>query len=117
MQQTDNRCLQLFSGFYTGWLLPAAIVGLLVFLYGVATMDMNQIALEVCNEGNQYEVSFATWAGGHYYDFWRFRPDFKATTLYCGGTRSHDPYLQSPRWQALMKPPPGLFRLIFAFWW
>ena len=46
-----------FSGFYTGWLLPAAVVGVLVFLYGVATMDMNQIALEVCNEGSNYEVS------------------------------------------------------------
>jgi anoctamin-7 len=46
-----------FSGFYTGWLLPAAVVGVLVFLYGVATMDMNQIALEVCNEGSKYEVS------------------------------------------------------------
>ncbi len=44
------------TGFYTGWLLPAAVVGVLVFLYGVATMDMNQIALEVCNEGNKYEV-------------------------------------------------------------
>ena len=46
-----------FSGFYTGWLLPAAVVGVLVFLYGVATMDMNQIALEVCNEGSNYEVN------------------------------------------------------------
>ena len=46
-----------FSGFYTGWLLPAAVVGVLVFLYGVATMDMNQIALEVCNEGTSYEVT------------------------------------------------------------
>jgi hypothetical protein len=48
-----------FSGFYTGWLLPAAVVGVLVFLYGVATMDMNQIALEVCNEGSKYEVSYS----------------------------------------------------------
>uniref|UniRef100_A0A8D8VQN5 Anoctamin n=2 Tax=Cacopsylla melanoneura TaxID=428564 RepID=A0A8D8VQN5_9HEMI len=38
-------------GFYTGWLLPAAIVGLLVFLYGVATMNTNQVAHEICTIG------------------------------------------------------------------
>ena len=66
-------------GFYTGWLLPAALVGLAVFLYGLvfiigqkaflstnvnillpssphphypgmATLDENVIAQEVCNE-------------------------------------------------------------------
>jgi len=37
-------------GFYTGWLLPAAIVGLAVFLYGMATLDQNVIAQEVCTE-------------------------------------------------------------------
>ncbi|XP_071455005.1 anoctamin-7-like [Hetaerina americana] len=36
-------------GFYTGWLLPAAVVGLLVFLYGVATMGWNRPAQEVCS--------------------------------------------------------------------
>ena len=54
---TDLTALVFLSGFYTGWLLPAAVVGVLVFLYGVATMDMNQIALEVCNEGSKYEVN------------------------------------------------------------
>jgi len=29
------------SGFYTAWLLPASIVGLLVFLYGLFSMDYN----------------------------------------------------------------------------
>jgi hypothetical protein len=29
---------------------------------------------------------------------------FKATTLYPGGNRSHDPNLQSPRWQAETRP-------------
>ena len=61
-------------GFYTGWLLPAALVGLAVFLYGcvfiigrkaflsrnvnisqphypgMATLDENVIAQEVCHE-------------------------------------------------------------------
>ena len=41
-------------GFYTGWLLPAAVVGVLVFLYGVITMNYNQVALEVCTEGHNF---------------------------------------------------------------
>jgi anoctamin-7 len=49
---------QLFSfnisGFYTGWLLPAAVVGLVVFLYGVLTMNSNTIAVETCLHGDQY---------------------------------------------------------------
>jgi len=28
-------------GFYTAWLLPAAIVGLLVFLFGIFTMGLD----------------------------------------------------------------------------
>ena len=39
-------------GFYTGWLLPAAVVGVLVFLYGVLTMSTNTIAKETCNAHN-----------------------------------------------------------------
>jgi hypothetical protein len=37
-------------GFYTGWLLPAALVGLAVFLYGLCTLDQNVSAQEVCGE-------------------------------------------------------------------
>ena len=37
-------------GFYTGWLLPAALVGLAVFLYGLFTLDQNVSAQEVCSE-------------------------------------------------------------------
>ena len=37
-------------GFYTGWLLPAALVGLAVFLYGLFTLDENSIAKEVCGD-------------------------------------------------------------------
>ena len=40
----------IFLGFYTGWLLPAALLGLFVFLYGIMTMDQNVIAQEVCSE-------------------------------------------------------------------
>ena len=43
-----------FSGFYTGWLFPAAVVGVLVFLYGVLTMNSNTIAVETCQHGDQY---------------------------------------------------------------
>ena len=43
-------------GFYTGWLLPAAIVGLGVFLYGLFTLDQNVSAREVCSEqAKKYE--------------------------------------------------------------
>lgn len=45
-----------FSGFYTGWLLPAAIVGLLVFLYGVFTMRYNQLAVEVCDNPGAFKM-------------------------------------------------------------
>ena len=37
-------------GFYTGWLLPAALVGLAVFLYGLFTLDQNVSAQEVCSD-------------------------------------------------------------------
>ncbi|CAH1405158.1 unnamed protein product [Nezara viridula] len=43
-------------GFYTGWLLPAAIVGLLVFLYGVFTMRYNQLAVEVCENPRAFKM-------------------------------------------------------------
>ncbi|XP_074654198.1 anoctamin-7-like [Tubulanus polymorphus] len=43
-------------GFYTAWLLPASIVGLLVFLYGVVTMYDNPIANETCNKTNHFKM-------------------------------------------------------------
>nr|CAD7460341.1 unnamed protein product [Timema tahoe] len=46
----------MLHGFYTGWLLPAAIVGLLVFLYGVFTMHSNQLAIEVCDSRGQFKM-------------------------------------------------------------
>jgi hypothetical protein len=41
--------------------------------------------------------------GSSIYELFSCRNDygiFSTTTLYPGGIRSHDPYLQSPRWQA-----------------
>ncbi|XP_029607709.1 anoctamin-3 isoform X3 [Salmo trutta] len=35
-------------GWYTGMLIPAALVGLLVFLYGFLTMDTSQVSKEIC---------------------------------------------------------------------
>nr|XP_045606846.1 anoctamin-7-like isoform X2 [Procambarus clarkii] len=43
-------------GLYTGWLLPAAIVGLLVFLYGVCTINYNTPANEICNKENVFKM-------------------------------------------------------------
>jgi anoctamin-7 len=46
----------ILIGFYTGWLLPAAIVGLLVFMYGVFTIHMNQPAVEVCESQGKFRM-------------------------------------------------------------
>ncbi|XP_005995135.2 anoctamin-3 [Latimeria chalumnae] len=35
-------------GWYTGMLIPAALVGLLVFLYGVFTTESSQVSREIC---------------------------------------------------------------------
>uniref|UniRef100_A0A8C5BB60 Anoctamin n=1 Tax=Gadus morhua TaxID=8049 RepID=A0A8C5BB60_GADMO len=36
-------------GWYTGMLIPAALVGLFVFLYGLFTMDSSQVSKEICD--------------------------------------------------------------------
>ncbi|CAA9996507.1 unnamed protein product [Nesidiocoris tenuis] len=43
-------------GFYTAWLLPAAMVGLVVFLYGVVTMHSNKLAVDVCESQGQFKM-------------------------------------------------------------
>jgi len=43
-------------GFYTGWLLPAAVVGVFVFLYGVLTMSSNVVADETCQSGSDFHM-------------------------------------------------------------
>lgn len=52
MSYLKRSVLSHITGFYTGWLLPAAIVGLLVFLYGVVTMNTNRVAHEICTTGD-----------------------------------------------------------------
>ena len=47
-----------FSGFYTGWLFPPAVLGLCVFLYGLFTLAQNVIAQEVCSEYGRKCVFF-----------------------------------------------------------
>uniref|UniRef100_A0A8C6L3U1 Anoctamin n=1 Tax=Nothobranchius furzeri TaxID=105023 RepID=A0A8C6L3U1_NOTFU len=41
-------------GFYTAWLLPAALVGTLIFVSGVMTMSTNTPAEEICGSGAKY---------------------------------------------------------------
>lgn len=41
-------------GFYTGWLLPAAVVGLLVFLIGFWLMETDVPAKELCDSGGSF---------------------------------------------------------------
>ncbi|XP_035535557.1 anoctamin-7 [Morone saxatilis] len=41
-------------GFYTGWLLPASIVGLLIFFIGFFLMATDVPATELCNSGNSF---------------------------------------------------------------
>ncbi|XP_063869626.1 anoctamin-7-like isoform X3 [Scylla paramamosain] len=41
-------------GMYTGWLLPAAVVGLLVFMYGVITINQNTPANEICDSRGEF---------------------------------------------------------------
>ncbi|XP_069138555.1 anoctamin-7-like isoform X2 [Argopecten irradians] len=43
-------------GFYTAWLLPAAVVGVIVFLYGIITWSGNTPANEVCDSGKKYKM-------------------------------------------------------------
>ena len=49
LKQPQIRLFLFVPGFYTGWLLPAAMVGLGVFLYGLFTLDHNVSAREVCS--------------------------------------------------------------------
>ncbi|XP_064459416.1 anoctamin-7-like isoform X1 [Ornithodoros turicata] len=43
-------------GFYTGWLLPAAVVGLIVFLYGIITVSKDAPTNELCHSGMRYKM-------------------------------------------------------------
>ncbi|XP_078281128.1 anoctamin-7 [Rhinoraja longicauda] len=41
-------------GFYTAWLLPAALVGTFVFISGIMSMNTNKAAEQICNTSTQY---------------------------------------------------------------
>ncbi|XP_062316528.1 anoctamin-7 [Osmerus eperlanus] len=41
-------------GFYTAWLLPAAVVGTFVFVSGVMSMGSNTPAKEICSSGSSF---------------------------------------------------------------
>ncbi|KAI9531133.1 hypothetical protein NQZ68_000628 [Dissostichus eleginoides] len=41
-------------GFYTAWLLPAAVIGTLVFVSGVMSMGTNTPAKDICTSGASY---------------------------------------------------------------
>ncbi|XP_016362673.1 anoctamin-7 [Sinocyclocheilus anshuiensis] len=41
-------------GFYTGWLLPAAVVGFIIFLFGIWLMITDVAAEELCSSGDAF---------------------------------------------------------------
>ncbi|XP_077965632.1 anoctamin-7-like [Styela clava] len=43
-------------GFYTSWLLPVAILGLLVFIGGMCNMSTNIMVVEICNTTNNFNM-------------------------------------------------------------
>ncbi|XP_041377832.1 anoctamin-7-like [Gigantopelta aegis] len=43
-------------GFYTAWLLPASVIGTLVFMYGIFSMSSNIPAIEVCLSNKSYKM-------------------------------------------------------------
>ncbi|XP_038673116.1 anoctamin-7-like [Scyliorhinus canicula] len=43
-------------GFYTGWLLPAAIVGTIVFFVGISLMVTDIPVKEICEQGSNYTM-------------------------------------------------------------
>uniref|UniRef100_A0A8C2GA40 Anoctamin n=1 Tax=Cyprinus carpio TaxID=7962 RepID=A0A8C2GA40_CYPCA len=52
---TSFLSLSLMSvGFYTGWLLPAAVVGFIIFLFGIWLMVTDVAAEELCSSGNAF---------------------------------------------------------------
>ncbi|MGH0121142.1 UNVERIFIED_CONTAM: hypothetical protein FKN15_046387 [Acipenser sinensis] len=43
-------------GFYTAWLLPAAVMGTFVFISGIISMGTNTPAEEICSSGGSYHM-------------------------------------------------------------
>uniref|UniRef100_A0A1W7RAZ4 Anoctamin n=1 Tax=Hadrurus spadix TaxID=141984 RepID=A0A1W7RAZ4_9SCOR len=57
-------------GFYTAWLLPASIVGFLVFMYGAIAVWFDIPTKEICNSGNTYKMCPLCAEGEHGCDYW-----------------------------------------------
>jgi len=58
-------------GFYTTWLLPASLVGLIVMIYGLTTVS-NAIADDICNDTLRYDFYMCPRCDGRC-DFWYLR--------------------------------------------
>ncbi|RWS22487.1 anoctamin-7-like protein, partial [Leptotrombidium deliense] len=43
-------------GFYTTWLLPASVVGIIVFAYGVLSMSSDEPTRDLCESGENYTM-------------------------------------------------------------
>lgn len=43
-------------GFYTAWLIPVSIIGVLVFIYGLATVNEDVVSEQVCNSRGQFRM-------------------------------------------------------------
>ncbi|XP_058126818.1 anoctamin-4 [Anopheles ziemanni] len=54
-------------GFYTHMLIPASVVGLICFFYGLLTFSGNQMSKEICNDNTTYMCPQCD----KYCDFWR----------------------------------------------
>ena len=53
---SHSLIIPIISGFYTSWLFPAAVVGILVFLYGLITVFDNPYANDVCEKPGKYQM-------------------------------------------------------------
>lgn len=43
-------------GFYTGWLIPPSVVGVLIFIYGLLTMSSDPVSTQVCKSKGRYSM-------------------------------------------------------------
>ncbi|XP_071511474.1 anoctamin-7-like [Diadema antillarum] len=43
-------------GLYTGWLIPASLVGILIFIYGLITLPFNPVAKQICASGADFKM-------------------------------------------------------------
>lgn len=71
-------------GFYTGWLLPAAVMGLVVFVTGIWLMETDVPAREVCDSGD----SFIMCPVCHICSYWNYSSiclTYKAGLLFDNG--------------------------------